>query len=128
MRTKAAALALAGQVGLVLNRDLPDLAPLVTLDPEAATAALASDSRIAVLVQAPSLTFTTWTSLDAQFQVHVIAGAPGNVLAAWDILDDALEALVPEINPDEVEPATFVNPAGPDWPALTLTLTLPNEF
>lgn len=128
MRTKTAALALAAQIGIVLDAELADLDPVATIDHEAAAAALASDSQLAVLVQAPILTFTTWTALDARFQVHVIAGQPGDLLAAWDLLDDALAVLVPELNPDEVEPASFANPAGPDWPALTLTLTQPHDF
>ncbi|MFT3877425.1 MAG: hypothetical protein QM708_13530 [Propioniciclava sp.] len=129
MRTKAAALALAATITTLIAQDdtLAGYQPLVTLDPEAAAGALSADSQLVALVVAPTLTYTTWTSLDARFDVHLIAGQPGDMLAAWDILDNALDALATPLGADEAEPASYPNPAGPPWPAYTLTLTQPYQ-
>lgn len=77
-----------------------------------------------VVVSPPALTFDTWTSTTATWELHLVAGPANDYLAAWATLDGLIEALVAAgINVAKAEPGGYAPSAqAPILPSYTLTL------
>lgn len=76
-----------------------------------------------VVVSPPTLDFSSsWGDPTASWELHVIAGPADNYLAAWELIDQMIDALnAGHINLKSGEPGQFQTPQGPALPAYTLT-------
>ena len=77
-----------------------------------------------VVVAAPKLKFDgPWGQVQADYEVHVIAGSIDNYLDSWDRIDTIIQALVDgHVNVSDGEPAGYQPMHGDPIPAYTLTL------
>lgn len=76
-----------------------------------------------VVISPPDLTFTTWTITDATFTLSAIAGPADNLLAAWQRLDEIVEALrVANLDMVDARGDMFAPKEGSPLPGYTITL------
>lgn len=76
-----------------------------------------------VLVQPPSLDFTTYSYVQATLELVVIAGPPHDVLEAWRTIAGIQEALQDPLSLDTARPATFEHPGLTPHAAYALEFT-----
>lgn len=94
---------------------------LVTLDSQDVEAALFHGP--VVVVQPPQLTFSTWTIMDAEWDVYVVSGPVDNRIESWRRTDDVIDAMEMAHMPlGRAEPANFQTRSGPAYPAYIVTL------
>lgn len=95
---------------------------LAGLDVHAVMDPLAINPPCAV-IEPPTLERLTGCADGATVRVHLIAPAGVGSADALTVLDEMLDAVMPALDPDRVEPTTYVLPStGEPSPALTLTL------
>jgi hypothetical protein len=117
-RLEQAAALVADVQAALAAADLPKA--LATLD---ANKALSASRHGAVIVGPPDLTFPTWGECLPEFELHVIAGPAADYLAAWDKIDQIIEALaLAHINLASGKPGQYQPLQGPALPCYTLTL------
>lgn len=94
----------------------------VELDAAKGQNALPGGDLLAV-VNPPSVELPTWNQGEAEWSVWLISGPATDSLAAWDRLDDGLDALTTPLELDRVDPDAFTDARGVTWPAYRLTFT-----
>ncbi|WP_104087266.1 hypothetical protein [Arthrobacter sp. GMC3] len=93
---------------------------LVTLDSQDVEAALFHGP--VVVVQPPKLTFSTFTIMDAVWDVYVVSGPKDNRIESWRRTDDVIDAMELAYMPlGTAEPANFQTRSNA-YPAYILTL------
>lgn len=98
---------------------LGDLVDLVTLDGSGVKA----QTRAAVVIFAPKITFPTFGERDTAFSFVAAAGPQDRPLAAWQQLDRILDRLEQSgLNLASAEPATFDLAGAGRLPAYEITL------
>lgn len=98
---------------------LGDLVDLVTLD----GAGVKAQTRAAVVIFAPKITFPTFGERDTIFRFVATAGPPDRPFVAWEQLDRILGALeAGGLNLASAEPATFDLAGAGRLPAYEITL------
>jgi hypothetical protein len=76
-----------------------------------------------VVISPPDLAFETFTSVDASFELSLIAGPADNLLHAWETLDSIIEALrVGNLNMTTARGDMFAPPSSAPLPGYTITL------
>ena len=78
-----------------------------------------------ILITPPALSFQTFTQTEYEWELHVFAGPPGDLEAAWETLDNILEVLrAAGLEMADAKPSTFdpLNNA-PAIPGYTFTFT-----
>lgn len=94
----------------------------VTTDALAIPAALAVGPVVAI--QPPKLKYPApYPSIEATWELFVIAGPYADRLAAWRVIDPIIEALQLPLDIDTADPANFQHPSMPEYPAYVLTFT-----
>jgi hypothetical protein len=79
----------------------------------------------AVIVLPPRLTFPTYDTTEATWEVCVTAGPVDNHIVSWERVDAIIAAIAPGLDFTTAEPAAFQPTAGPALPAYTLIYTDP---
>lgn len=93
---------------------------LVTLDSQKVEAALFHGP--VVVVQPPELTFSTFTIMDAVWDVYVVSGPVDDRIESWRRTDDVIDAMEMAHMPlDTAKPANFQTRSNA-YPAYILTL------
>lgn len=119
MSTRREAVRLAAEVAEILTASMPHPAPeiLATTNPRDIAGALLSGALVAVL-NPPTLTYPTWTQVDAAWTLWLITGPSDDADTAWDTLDLARERLVTPLGLDTATPDAFTDGTGTTWAAL----------
>lgn len=95
---------------------------LVTTDALAIPPALAVGAVVAI--QPPKLKYVApYPSVEATWELFVIAGPYADRLAAWATIDPIIEALQLPLDIDTADPANFQHPSMPEYPAYVLSFT-----
>jgi hypothetical protein len=95
---------------------------LVTTNALAIPPALAVGAVVAI--QPPKLKYVApFPSVEATWELFVIAGPYADRLAAWATIDPIITALQLPLDIDTAEPANFQHPSMPEYPAYVLTFT-----
>ncbi|MFF5793962.1 hypothetical protein ACFY5D_18110 [Paeniglutamicibacter sp. NPDC012692] len=76
-----------------------------------------------VAVQPPKLTFITYNTQEAEWELFVIAGPPADRLTAWTSIDQVIEALRVPMDIDKADPANYEHPSMQPHAAYVLTFT-----
>lgn len=112
-------LAQAEQLRDRLTADLDELVDLVTLD----GVGIKPQTRAAVIVQPPELTFITFTERDTAFSLVAVAGPADKPVHAWAAIDKIIDRLEDEgYNLATARPATFGLAGSGSLPAYEITL------
>lgn len=94
----------------------------VTTDP-AKVAPVVAANGVALVVNPPELTFTTWTDTDVEWSLWLVAGPRNDPDTAWAQLDAALDAIREPLELDRARPDAFRDNHGATYPAFVLTTT-----
>lgn len=98
---------------------LGDLVDLVTLD----GVGIKPQTRAAVVILAPKISFPTFGERDTTFRLAAVAGPADRPLTAWKQLDEILDALeLGGLNLADAEPGTFDLAGAGRLPAYEITL------
>lgn len=98
---------------------LGDLVDLVTLD----GVGIKAQTRAAVVILAPRVTFPTFGERDTTFRLAAVAGPADRPIVAWRQLDAILDALeAGGLNLAEAEPGSFDLAGAGRLPAYEITL------
>lgn len=76
-----------------------------------------------IIVQPPELEFTTYTAAEAKWELYVIAGPPGDLLAAWAVLDPIITALQEPLSIETAKAASYRHTGGAEYPAYVLSFS-----
>lgn len=93
----------------------------VTLNPGEVPGALPNGPVVAI--QPPKLTFITYNTQEAEWELFVIAGPPADRMTAWTSIDQVIEALRVPLDIDKADPANYEHPSMQPHAAYVLTLT-----
>ena len=88
-----------------------------TLDPTEVSPRVHAN-RVAAIVTAPDYRFTGITTVEADWEIWLIAPSAQDLEGAWETLETALEAFRQEFQVTEVKPATYQPANGATYPAL----------
>jgi hypothetical protein len=95
---------------------------LVTTDALAIPPALAVGAVVAI--QPPKMKYVApYPSIEATWELFVIAGPYADRLAAWEVIAPITDALQLPLDIDTADPANFQHPSMPEYPAYVLTFT-----
>jgi len=120
-RATVRATELVAEVQAILTAEAIE-AVTVTTDALAIPAALAVGAVVAI--QPPKLKYPApYPSIEATWELFVIAGPYADRLAAWETIDPIIEALQLPLDIDTADPANFQHPSMPEYPAYVLTFT-----
>lgn len=92
-----------------------------TLNPGEVPGALPNGPVVAV--QPPKLSFITYHTQEAEWELFVIAGPPADRLAAWTAIDQVIEALRVPLDIDKADTANYDHPSMQPHAAYVLTFT-----
>lgn len=108
---------LRGEIAHILGA-----AVTVTTNPLNIAPALSAGHPV-VAIQPPDLSFPTWHSTEATWEIYVIAGPFADQYRAWETIDGIISELVEPLAVDTAKAATFAHPGTPEYPAYVLTFT-----
>jgi hypothetical protein len=94
----------------------------VHLNADAADSSLAN-GRHAILIGPPEVTYTTYHQAEAKWTFTLIAAGAGDLLAAWDALDQLRDTIAEDFDLDNVRPAEWARPTGGVYGAYIATAT-----
>lgn len=116
-----------------LGAKLQDAADSTGLDVMVTTDTVAAESQVsagnpAIVINPPVITCETYHAVDMTWQVWIITGPPTNRVAAWERLDQLIDAIRVPVDVDQFEPAAFQPAQGPVVPAYIATITTPQDL
>lgn len=88
-----------------------------TLDPTEVSPRVHAN-QVAAVVAAPDYRFTGITTVEADWEIWLIAPGAQDLEGAWETLENALEAFREVFQVTEVKPATYQPANGATYPAL----------
>lgn len=88
-----------------------------TLDPTEVSPRVHAN-QVAAIVTAPDYRFTGITTVEADWEIWLIASGAQDLEGAWETLENALEAFRQEFQVTGVKPATYQPANGATYPAL----------
>lgn len=88
-----------------------------TLDPTEVSPRVHAN-QVAAIVTAPDYRFTGITTVEADWEIWLIAPGAQDLECAWETLENALEAFRQDFQVTEVKPATYQPANGATYPAL----------
>lgn len=88
-----------------------------TLDPTEVSPRVHAN-QVAAIVTAPDYRFTGITTVEADWEIWLIAPGAQDLEGAWETLENALEAFREVFQVTEVKPATYQPANGATYPAL----------
>lgn len=121
MSTLAAATQLATEASEVLAGVEGVGSYSTTLDPRTIPPTVAGGD-LAVVVNPPTRTFTTWHEQEWEWEVWVVAGPANDLPTAWGRLDAAVDALAGPLEVATARPDAFSAPDRAQYPAYVLTI------
>lgn len=79
--------------------------------------------RAVVIVKPPRLEYPTFGTTNAEWSVIVAAGPADDYVAAWDRLDEVLDAIAQPLGAESAEPSTYKVSDTKGYPAYVLKIT-----